>query len=244
MLNVQSVLIPGIIAAISIPIPTLAAPAFKLSDSLGAREQPSILAQQPGSSAPETSATTAIDSFMQTFNRRRSRSPGLSRSGGFCPITPGLVGTDQIWSDRPLFLWQGAVEQIQLHKLGNPEAMWSQALEPERRSIVYNGDALQPGQIYQWDLLGQGNVNASFVFEVMAADQRAPIAAQLQNLETQLKASGAPPETITIQQAQYFAEQNLWSDALQLLYSIDRPSSETTKAIQQMEASLCEGQIQ
>ena len=50
-----------------------------------------VLAQQPprrhGISG--ISMETAIDTFMDTFNKRRSRIPGISRGSGICPIAPG-----------------------------------------------------------------------------------------------------------------------------------------------------------
>ncbi|MBD3884704.1 DUF928 domain-containing protein [Phormidium tenue FACHB-886] len=206
-----------------------------------------VLAQQPSpprSRMPDISTETAIDTFISTFNRRRTRSPGLSRSGGFCPISPGLVETDTIWSDRPLFIWQGAVEQIQLRVLGGQDILWRQTLNPQQHSVVYSGPALLPGQIYQWELLGQSNANVSFVFQVMELDQRVPIAAQIQEIEAEASADRASKEGIAMEQAQYFANQNLWSDALQVLYSIDPPSPKITQAIQQIEVSLCSGRAQ
>ena len=147
--------------------------------------------------------------------------------------------TDKIWSDRPLFIWQGNVKQIRLRQLGNREVLWSQIVNPDSHSIVYSGAALQPGQIYQWELVGQTNANTSSVFQVMVADQRVPIATQLQEIETRLQAEGQSREAIAIQQAQYFADQGLWSDALQLLYAIENPSPKTTQVIQQIESALC-----
>ena len=234
MFNIQRLLLGGIlittIGITSVPV---------LADL--PLTTPDIPAQQPPrrSRIPGISTETAIDTFMQTFNRRRSRIPGISRGSGICPIAPGLVETDQLWSDRPLFIWRGKVKQIQLRQLGNREVLWSQAIDPQSRSVAYSGAALQPGQLYQWELVGEENANTSSVFQVMAAEQRQPIATQLQEMETQSQASGESQEAIAIQKAQYFADQTLWSDALQALYAIDNPSAKTAQSIQQIELALC-----
>jgi Domain of Unknown Function (DUF928) len=235
MFNFQSVLMGGlVITAVGMPQFPVLTVLSSLPDRLP------DLAQSPRRSRPVGASTaTAVNEFIRTFNARRARTPGLSRSGGFCPISPGLVETDQIWSDRPLFLWRGTVAQIQLRKLGSPDVLWSQTLTPQSYSIAYSGAALQPGEIYQWELLGESNANAAFIFQVMEIDQRSPIAAQLQEIAAQMQASGATEEAIALQQAQYFADQNLWSDALQLLYSIKNPSPGVHQAMQDIENSLC-----
>ncbi|NJR65655.1 MAG: CHASE2 domain-containing protein [Leptolyngbyaceae cyanobacterium CRU_2_3] len=239
MLNFQRVLMSGMLAT-ALGVAGFSAWVDRIA--MAAEVSPDLLAQQPPrrSRPPGTSTETDIDQFVQTFERRR-RTPGLSRSIGFCPITPGLVETDQVWSDRPLFVWRGSVEQIRLRKLGSQEVLWSQTLDSQSRSIVYNGAALAPGQVYQWELLSQSRGNASFVFQVMEAERRTPIANQLQEIDTRLTARGSTREAIAIQKAQYFADQNLWSDALQWLYSIENPSASTSQAIQQIEAALCDG---
>jgi Domain of Unknown Function (DUF928) len=235
MPNFQCLFLGGILITAVTSFPALAMP-------LAA---PNSTAQQPSHPIAGTStATASIDSFMQTFIRRRSKTPGISRSGGICPISPGLVETDQVWSDRPLFIWQGAVAQIQLRQLGSREVLWSQAIDPQSRSVAYSGAALQPGQIYQWELVGEANANTSSVFQVMVADQRLPIATHLQELEARSQASSQSQEAIAIQQAQYFLDQNLWSDALQALYAIDRPSPKMAQSIQQIESMLCGDRVQ
>ena len=230
MPNFQRLFLGGILITAVTSFPALAIPLTA----------PNSTAQQLSHPiAGASTATASIDSFMQTFIRRRSKTPGISRSGGLCPIAPGLVETDQVWSDRPLFIWQGAVTQIQLRQLGSQVVLWSQAIDPQSHSVAYSGAALQPGQTYQWELVGQANANTSSVFEVVAADKRQPIAAQLQEIKTKLQASSQSQEAIAIQQAQYFADQNLWSDALQALYVIDHPSPKIIQSIQQIESKLC-----
>ena len=92
--------------------------------------------------------------------------------------------------------------------------------------------------------MGKANANASSVFQVVAVEQRQPIADQLQAIAAQSQASGQSQEAIAIQKAQYFADQNLWSDALQSLYAIDQPSPKMAQSIQQIESTLCGDRVQ
>lgn len=186
----------------------------------------------------EIGERSALEGLMQTFNQRRQQREGIRRSG-LCVMSPSIVETDVIWSDRPLFLWQGAAEQITVNKLGSSEVLWNQPIDPQTRQVLYNGTALQPGEIYQWELTGASDIKTSLIFQVMETDKRNQIAAQLQAIEAQLKADGASQEIIELQQAQYFADQGLWSDALQQLYSIGNSSPDAVQAIQQIESSLC-----
>jgi Domain of Unknown Function (DUF928) len=181
---------------------------------------------------------TPLDAFMQIFNQRRRQREGIRRSG-FCVLSPSVIETDIIWSDQPLFLWRGAANQITLAKFGSSEPFWSQAIEPQTQQVCYSGEALQPGEIYQWRLLGDSGTETSLIFQVMELAQRSQIEIQLQMMATQQPSSDVGLEAIALQQVQYFADQNLWSDALQLLYSINNPSPQTTAAIQQIEENLC-----
>jgi hypothetical protein len=195
------------------------------------------VSQAPGSHSSHHQATS-LETFLQTFSQRRRQREGIRRSG-LCVLSPSVLETDVIWSDRPLFIWRGSAHQIILTQLGNSEKLWSQTVEPENQQVRYDGVALQPGEIYQWELLGEAGTQTSLIFQVMEEAQRSQVEAQLQTVAMPLKASGATEEAIAIQQAQYFADQNLWSDALQLLYSVNNPSPQIGQAIQQIEETLC-----
>ena len=66
------------------------------------------------------------------------------------------------------------------------------------------------------------------------APKRDRITEELTALEGRLK--GASEETIALEKADYFAKEGLWSDALQELYSVSKPSAEVTRAIAQIQA--------
>jgi hypothetical protein len=206
----------------------------------GAKSAPATAVHiSQASSSGQSNPVDPLDTFMQTFNQRRRQREGIRRSG-FCVLSPSVIETDVIWSDQPLFVWRGSAKQITLAQLGSSEPLWSQSIKPQTQQVRYSGEALQPGEIYQWALLGDSGTETSLIFQVMDLTQRSQVETQLQTMVTQLSSSSVTAEAIALQQAQYFAEQNLWSDALQLLYLIDNPSPQTTDAIQQIEENLCD----
>ncbi|HAJ58363.1 MAG TPA: hypothetical protein DCP31_03070, partial [Cyanobacteria bacterium UBA8543] len=69
--------------------------------------------------------------------------------------------------------------------------------------------------------------------------ERDQIKMQLQNLEKELQAKGASAEEIAMQRAQFFVQQNLWSDVLQAAYSVKNPSPALTEMIEALPNKLC-----
>jgi hypothetical protein len=194
---------------------------------------PAIASLQPVQSA-RTDAP--IQDLVTSLKRDE---PPLGSRGVICPISPGLLGdTDVVWSDRPIFLWQGHATQIALRTLTGQETLWQQALTETNQSATYSGAPLQPGQLYEWELV-DGTDSRDYVFQVMEPSDRDRISGELQTLETRLKDSGASEEAIAIEQARYFAQQGLWSDAMQTLQSVDAPSAELTQTVAEMTRYLC-----
>jgi hypothetical protein len=167
--------------------------------------------------------------------------PPLGSRSAYCAISPGLVGnTDVLWSDRPVFIWQGQATQVSLYNFDTDELLWSKTLEPDTLQVVFDGAALQPGQLYRWELSDGQDITSSYLFQAMDADQRSQLSADLTTLETQLKATGATDETISVERAHYFAERGYWSDALQTLYAIAQPSTEVSQTLQDITIHLCQ----
>jgi hypothetical protein len=167
--------------------------------------------------------------------------PPLGSRTAFCAISPGLVGdTDVIWSDRPLFLWQGEANQLTLRTFDTHQTVWQQTDLGGTQRLQYTGPALQPGQIYQWQMIG-GDLqeNVSFIFQVMSVSDRQLITTELEVLEAQLKATNASAENIAAERSRYFAERGLWSDALAALYRVENPSAAVTNTIQQISTRVC-----
>ena len=182
-----------------------------------------------------------------------------SRTGNLCVLAPGPLGeTDTIWSDRPLFLWRGEVDQIILRHHETDEVLWQQAVLPaarqlsnisEVRQLSYDGIALQPGQVYAWELLNAAKLQRQFTFAVMPQPERLQLIAQLPTLSLLNQASGTEVGRGTdrsqmldaMEQADYFGQQGLWSDALQVLYRTQNPPLEMMQTSEAIEAYLCDG---
>lgn len=185
-------------------------------------------------STSQISQRSILDSLMTMFRARQPRREGIRRSGELCPISPGLVESDRIWSNQPLFLWQGTVNQILLKEFESGKVLWNQDVEPTVQQIRYDGEALEPG-LYQWEVFDATGTGKSYVFELIGGDQREQITDGLQQLET----TGDTAEDMALAQAEFFAQQGLWSDAFQVLYSIDQPSPTVRQAAQEITAYIC-----
>ncbi|MBD2741857.1 hypothetical protein [Coleofasciculus sp. FACHB-1120] len=207
--------------------------------------------QQPYPVLTESNDTYLALSWGDIWRKlRRKRKGGGGRGGAICAIAPGkLVDADslhakpgeilEIWSDRPLFLWNiqgGTVKRIDLSRQGNKGVLWYRPIAPEQTRAVYDEEPLQPGQLYEWYLYASAPypIQIGFVFQVMESERRDRITAELTALEERFK--GASEETIALEKANYFAERELWSDALQQLYSVPKPSAELVDAIALLQA--------
>lgn len=170
-----------------------------------------------------------------------SRDP-LLPTADICMISPDAPTQRRIvWSDRPVFIWKGSVQKIALRTAGSNKYLWSQPVA-ETQSTNYTGKALQPGQTYDWQVF-IGESPSKFVsFQVMDAQQRERITSDLNTLENQLKAKKADGEAIALAKANYFVQNQLWSDALQQAYSVENPSTELAQIRQDIPDKLCNQQ--
>lgn len=183
-------------------------------------------------------------------------SPGGSRGNSerIYLVAPGLAtGLKEVYHERPLLVWQGWQGKISAVEVGLPgsgDRILSQPLPGTDRTIAYVGAKLQPGQTYYWSLIDQ--VGQPIIldrcgqkpfyqvsFKVIDGPKRDQITAKLAVLETNLKAKGATAEAIALERANYFADQQLWADALLETYSVKRPSDSLAEAIKGILASSC-----
>ncbi|MEH2030297.1 MAG: hypothetical protein V7K67_11585 [Nostoc sp.] len=167
--------------------------------------------------------------------------PVEPRKGGSRPIDPiCMVSPDApakpriVWSDRPLFLWKGRVQTIAVRLRDSKQDLWNQSVT-ETQNITYQGEPLQPGQTYEWVV----NSSRFVPFKIMDTKERDRITAELQTLENQLQAQGVGIEAIALAKAKYFADSNLWSDALQQAYSVPNPSDGLKEMIKNI-GNLCD----
>lgn len=165
--------------------------------------------------------------------------PGGGQRGEICvlaPITP--VGTLDLWSDRPLFIWQGNISRIAVTV--NGKEIWDATPEAGDRSMVYNGPPLQSGQLYRWQVALETSPIYDIPFQLMSLEARAAIDAELATLEAQLVEANATPNTVALSRARAFAARQLWADTVRELLSIENPDAAIERYIQEISTRLCE----
>jgi Domain of Unknown Function (DUF928) len=188
---------------------------------------------------PDGNQASLVADWQSIFRRYRPQRPLTSR-GGICAVAPGLVGEVKVWSDRPLLIWNGAASQVNIRDHENHQDLWTRMLNPSENYVAYDGEALETGKLYQWQVLrekpGEADRRQWHTFEIITGDERTQITADLQALEQALHQESG--EAIALRKAEYFAEKNLWSDALQVLYTAE-PSPAIVQARQDRLNTLC-----
>ena len=212
---------------------------------------------QPSENEPKLEPTTItrkreqssiLETIWKLLRAKREQEPALSSRSNICEITPGLLGeTNTIYSDRPLFLWQGTAPQIEINLYSpfsldaDQELLWSQTVAGNTENILYTGEPLQPGKIYDWEIVIDSATNRRRIsFQVMEAAERDRLSRELAQLETELTVSGATTEEIALAKANYFAQKDLWSDALQQLSSLEELSNVAKDNNQKIVSYICQ----
>ena len=206
-----------------------------------------VNAQEKKPSAPKKSISI-LEALLSLLKSPENRL--ITRGDEVCPISPGNVGEQVIWSDRPLFIWQGKIPQSTINLYSSSANFnyeqdeqlfwsWSGTVPPDSQGIVYGGRQLQPEFIYDWEFIAFDKTYRT-TFILMEQSQRDAIATELEVIENKLEANGATAEEIAIVKADYFVNKQLWSDALQQLYSVENPSVNLSDKKQEIETYLCE----
>jgi len=153
-----------------------------------------------------------------------------------------------VWTNKPLFVWQGDVREISLSRVGGKEKvnLWKHPIAESSAMAqrkIYDGLPLQPGETYEWQLIDKNLTNSTRVsayFQTIPAKRSSAIAKDLTELETTLKASGASAEDIALHRANYFAARNLWLDILPEVFSVKNPSPALDKIIRELPTEFCQ----
>ena len=176
------------------------------------------------------------------WGRRPKRS--LGARSNIVAISPGLIDTLSVWHDKPMFLWHASSKNQQgrliVRERNSEETLWEQDVNVANRKAFYQGQPLEPGKNYQWKLTGTTTSIPWTNFQIMPENQRAQIKADLQRLEQKSLTDNTSEETAKIK-AEYFLNRSinqnkeyLWSDGLQALYQVKKPSQEFIKNRQQL----------
>lgn len=188
--------------------------------------------QRRGTSRGRNPWTAILQTLAQDNQPPTDNKKGSSR--GECLLSPIALGNNkEIWNNRPLFVWTGRPIRVELYQVGSDKVLWSHNVKPNQNKVLYDGEALKPGQTYEWRFISFSQP-VTTQFRVMDSQKRDRIKQELQRLEEQLRAKQATPEDIARQRAQYFTEQRLWLDVLQETYSVENPSKALTDALKEM----------
>ncbi|MEM8831823.1 MAG: hypothetical protein AAGE96_21055 [Cyanobacteria bacterium P01_G01_bin.19] len=200
---------------------------------------------QPESQAKKTRSGSALERILSLF---KSRENSLISRGDVCFVSPGSVGEQTIWSDRPLFILHDTVPQAEIDLISSTsnynyerdgQLIWESKLPPNTNVLAYTGEKLKPGFVYDWVLSNNNKTHAPQSFKLMPQLEREAIAREIKTLKTELQQQGATAEELAIAKADYFVQQQLWSDALQQLYSVENPSPDLTNKIADLVQYLC-----
>lgn len=199
------------------------------------------LEASPGSRSNQPSVVIKLAGLF----KKRVRSGG-TRSDSVCVVTPDLGGERQLWSDRPVIVWrEGNVARVQVRLADSKTLVWEQILSGTQTSATYSGAPLQPGQTYEVMLLGdmgKNLVKEGFLpqFVLLSVATRTSVSEALNAKEHQLSAKQGTAEEIVVAKVQYLLDQNLTSDAFQLLYTTKSASPELKELTQQIVALACD----
>lgn len=171
---------------------------------------------------------------------KRKKVAGGSRGNNLCLVSPSqLIDIDsqansikEIWHQNPLFVWQsGRLEAVSLRD--ENQIYWQQKVEATQTNLFYNGKPLQPGKTYKLVVFNPYETEIQNI-QLVTPDKHQKIAADLAEIENQLKAEGADREKIALKKADYFAHLQMWSDVLWELYSVPNPSDELQETLAQL----------
>ncbi|NET60374.1 MAG: hypothetical protein F6K47_30790 [Symploca sp. SIO2E6] len=170
-----------------------------------------------GSQTKQQNRST-VDRILDIF--RRKPKDGGSRRDSFCPIWPN--GNDpyllEIWSNSPLFIWQGTVREIEVRLPGSESALWHYEVGTNQQQLLYQGPELQPGEYDYWVMYevteGGETTTDSKTIPFIIMEERETIANELMGLE----------EETVLARAEFFADQELWSDFLREVFGVANPS--------------------
>ncbi len=198
-------------------------------------------APSPPNQSSGGSRFAEVPPWNDTFfsNEPPDSSDGGSRGQRLCLIAPLDQTTGvEVWSDRPTFIWQGQFARVELYAQNSETPIWSQDLSPDDQQIQYTGAALQPGQNYDLMLYESVSEPVPFArfrvtFQVMDGAKRDQVEQGLKQLDAQLKQQGASSEVIAHARFKYWAERQLWSDALIEPFLVENPSPDLQKFLQE-----------
>ncbi|NEP81504.1 MAG: DUF928 domain-containing protein [Okeania sp. SIO3B3] len=173
---------------------------------------------------------------------------GTTRGGGLCLVSPGLIEVEgKIWNTRPIFIWQGQLNRIEIRPSNSEEVLWTFDLQDDEEIVDYTGKKLEPGDTYYWRVFDSTSSADFFptmriTFRIMDMEEHEAITQDLAKLDRDLNKQGATKEAIALAKVKFFAERNLWSDALSEVFKVKEPSIELQNFRSNILQRLCKGE--
>jgi len=177
----------------------------------------------------------------------------ISRGPNWCLIAPGQLGKKSlIWNKRPMFFWRNSTNlsepEFRIYSPLNSEpeqkVLWRKTITQESSSsefqaVQYQGETLKNNQNYKWQYFApnENTKKEEGTFKLLSVEAEQSIAQDLKVLEIQLH--GKTAEEIILKRFQYFADKELWSDALQELFSVNKPSADFVSQRQHLLEIIC-----
>ncbi len=206
----------------------------------------SLVTAQPSATAQPSGMGLSRWEQMLISMEPRGGVPGGGRTVGSCVIIgfaafPSNQNPGIIWGDRPMFVWQGTLEAVEVRSADGQQLVESLDLSQvdanESIHAIQLEQALTPGETYGLVFKAPyTQATLPIPFQVMAASERAQISADLNALAAQ----GGTAEEIAVRQADYFGDRQLWGDFWQTVLAVENPSAELKDALGEAAASVCE----
>ncbi|MBE9044831.1 hypothetical protein IQ255_10495 [Pleurocapsales cyanobacterium LEGE 10410] len=204
-----------------------------------------VNAREIRATAPERKSSSLLERIVSLF---KSPENSLITRGEVCFVSPGNLGEQTVWSDRPSFIMYGTIPQAKIDLYSSPanynyeqdgELIWTETISPNTTTLAYAGEQLQPGFVYDWVFSKADKTYEPITFKLMEQTEREAIATELTAIETQLQGENATAEALAIAKADYFINRQLWSDALQQLQSVENPSPSLSNKVADIKQYLC-----
>lgn len=168
---------------------------------------------------------------------------GGSRNPLFCVVAPVLPQrqVSTIWSANPTFFWAGTISRIEVTPNDDrATVLWSYEPGADEMQVTYDGEPLATDTVYQWALYNErGSLMFTAPFQLVEAAEHDQIAAALTELETELVAENASQDAIALARTSFFAEHELWADALREAAQVPDTSSRSAQYLQAVRAAAC-----
>ena len=202
--------------------------------------------QSSGLSAPTSSLSwQRIREFFSQENEDKGE--GANRGSRpvvrLCLVSPRQAQT--IWHRSPVLVWQG-YSTVGVRLQDDAEnVVWKETASEKDTGVYrafYQGEPLQFGEDYDWLFyIGETSPAIWFPFQIMAADIHEQHAAELAARQRELESEGADAEAIALAKAMYFVENDLPSDALQVVFAVGEPSAGLVETREALVEEVCAG---